>query len=239
MRSRGTPPPRSASNALHHAAWVARCVGHGSLAPLGPDDLHTLSVFLTPVTFERGDVLFRSGRPSEAVWIVQHGRVALFSGSGNDRIIISVLRPGDVDGDLPLLLGMSTPYDAEAMEQVECLRLDAASFDLLLEHRPAVARRWLNSVAGRLSASQQRLAELLGLSLPEQIARVLLDEAQDGEVAFSQATIAALLGARRQSVNKVLRDFGRRGAVDVGYRSISILDRSVLTAVSGRSAAPG
>jgi len=62
---------------------------------------------------------------------------------------------------------------------------------------------------------------------------VLLDEEEDGEVAFSKATIAALLRTRRQSVNRVLRELGRHGAIDAGYRSIAILDRSLLAVVAG------
>jgi CRP/FNR family transcriptional regulator, cAMP and macrophage regulator len=42
-------------------------------------------------------------------------------------------------------------------DQVDCLLIAAASFDRLLAVHPAVARRWLSSVASCLAAAQSRL----------------------------------------------------------------------------------
>jgi CRP-like cAMP-binding protein len=97
-----------------------------------------------------------------------------------------------------------------------------------------VARRWLTSIAGRLAASQQRLIDLLGVPLPQQVARVLLDESDGGQVPYAQATIAALLGARRPSVNKVVKDLESRGLLTVAYRRITVEDAAKLAAFAGR-----
>jgi CRP-like cAMP-binding protein len=67
----------------------------------------------------------------------------------------------------------------------------------------------------------------------EQVAGLLLDEADErGEVHLSQATIAGLLGASRQSVNEALAELRERGAVETGYRVIRLVDRAAATAVS-------
>jgi CRP-like cAMP-binding protein len=97
----------------------------------------------------------------------------------------------------------------------------------------------LTAIAGRLASSQQRLVDLLGAPLAQQVARVLVDEAVDDELPYSQATIAALLGARRPSVNKVLKDLQHRRLIEVGYRTIEILDPPGLRAAGGRPAGQG
>ena len=88
-------------------------------------------------------------------------------------------------------------------------------------------------VAQRQAASQLRLAGLLGRPLAEQAAALLSDEAQDGAVALSQQILAAMLGVRRPSLNKILKDFERRGLIELGYRAITIHDPAGLTRQAG------
>jgi CRP-like cAMP-binding protein len=194
-----------------------------------------LSAVLETVVLARGAVAFEEQRAADAVWIVRSGSLGLYAGPPPDQVLLSVLRPGDVDGDIPLLLAMPFQYQAVALDDATCLRLSAASFRELLGARPAIAGRWLVSVAARLARSQQRLIDLLGVALPAQVARVLLDEMIDDRVPYSQATVAALLGARRPSVNKVVKQLERRGIVSVGYRSISVVDVGALASVADRA----
>ncbi len=51
----------------------------------------------------------------------------------------------------------------------------------------------------------------------------------------SRSTVAALLGARRPSVNKVVSGLQRRRLIDVGYRWITMLDATALLAQAPRS----
>lgn len=221
--------------ALRAAAWIARCVGRGETAPLRRDDLAILAADLELRPVEPGQVVFAAGQAPKGVWIVRSGLVELAVGSGRRRAVVALLRPGDVDGDIQLLLGMAPPYTARAVEDSDCLFLSAASFERLLALRPAIARRWLSSVAARLASSQARLLGLLGGSLAEQAARLLLEEASDqGLVPLPQRTLAAMLGVQRPSLNKLLRDFQRQGLIELGYRNVRILDSEGLRRRSGR-----
>jgi len=96
-----------------------------------------------------------------------------------------------------------------------------------------ILRRELDPRPTRLANSQTRLVGLLGGTLTAQVARLLLDEAdRDGRIALSQATLAAMLGARRPSVNKVLGELAGAGLIDVAYRSIRVVDRARLAALA-------
>jgi CRP-like cAMP-binding protein len=112
------------------------------------------------------------------------------------------------------------------------LHLPGPAFEQLLLARPAIGRRWLSSVAGRLAGSHDRLIAMLGRSLPAQLAALLLDEAESGVVELPQRTVAAMLGVARPSPNTVLNDFKRRGHVELGYGSVHLLDTAALTAIS-------
>ncbi|MDW5612875.1 MULTISPECIES: Crp/Fnr family transcriptional regulator [Mycolicibacterium] len=218
---------------IRHAAWVARCVGRGAAAPLHPTDLVALAGSLEPRQCVSGAVLFSLGQDPTGVWIVRQGQVELVVGSGRRRAVVDVLRGGDVDGDIPLLLDMPMAYTARALEDSTCLYLDRANFEELLAGHPNIARRWLSSVAQRVSAGQARLIALLGRPLPAQVAQLLLDESTDGTVQLAQRTLSAMLGVQRPSLNKVLKEFERDGLIAVGYAEISIVDVNGLGARAG------
>lgn len=187
---------------------------------------------LGAVGLPSGGVLFRGDDPSSVgVWIVRQGRVELSVGSGRRRVVVGVLRPGDVEGDIPLLLGHPVPYTARALDDVTCLHLTGPAFESLLAERPAIGRRWLSSIADRLATSQGRLIALLGRSLPAQLAGLLLDEAENDMVMLPQRTVAAMLGVARPSLNKVLKEFERHGHISVGYGSVQIRDTAALARV--------
>jgi CRP-like cAMP-binding protein len=192
-----------------------------------------LASSLEPRRLEPGGVLFSAGTGPGGVWLVRSGLVELSVGSGRKRAVLAVLREGDVDGDIPLLLRMPPPYTARALDRVDCLYLSPPEFDRLLVGHGQLARRWLTSVAVRLANSQVRLVGLLGGSLTSQTARLLVDEADAaGAIALSQATLAAMLGAQRPSVNKVLREFVAARLIEVSYRNIRVLDRDRLAALA-------
>jgi len=223
------PVPGSISEAqIRQAAWVARCVGRGRSAPLQPADVTALASVLAVRKFGPGSMLFGGGRGS-GVWIVRDGRIELSVGSGRRRAVVQLLRPGDVDGDIQLLLEMPLPYTGRAVSEVTCLFLAPEDFEELLATRPAIARRWLSSVAQRLAASQGRVLALLGGSLAAQAAGLLAEEAVDGRVELPQRTLAAMLGVARPSLNKVLKDLERDGLIRISYAAIEVLDHARLT----------
>src|SRR5262249_16478107 len=182
-----------------------------------------LAAMLAVRTFRPGSVVC-GGRLASGVWIVRDGRIELSVGSGRRRAVVQLLRPGDVDGDIQLLLEMPLPYTGRAVSGVTCLFLAREDFERLLGDHPAIARRWLSSVAERLAASQARVLGLLGGSLTAQACKLLTDEAVSGRVELPQRTLAAMLGAQRPSLNKVLKDLEHDGLIRISYGAVEIRD---------------
>jgi CRP-like cAMP-binding protein len=230
------PPPLRGPDpaAIRAAAWVARCVGHGELAPLRPTDVAALAGHLQGRRLRAGGVMFRAGDTSAGVWLLQAGVVELTVGAGRRRAVVGLLKPGSVDGDIGLLLSMPAAYTARALSDADCLFLNPAGFDRLLAEHPAIGRRWLTSVAARLANAQHRMLSLLGASLTQQAAQLIADEADNGTVTLPQRTLAAMLGVARPSLNKTLRALERDGLLQLGYRSITILDPARLTKATHR-----
>jgi CRP-like cAMP-binding protein len=78
--------------------------------------------------------------------------------------------------------------------------------------------------------------DLLAGGLDAQVAALLTRQAEQGVVRLSQAVLAELLGARRTSINRVLKRFETAGWVRLGYGEVEILDPAGLLALPDRPA---
>ena len=219
---------------VQHYAWLARSFGRTDYLLLSPDDLAALGAAGEYVTKYPGTHLFRQGEASEAAYVIQRGRVELYRGDRSEALIVARAGEGSVIGDIALF--RSEPYlqSARAVEPVTALRLERDRLLPLLIERPVIALRWLVAGLSQLERTQRRVLGLMRRTVLEQVAGLLLNEADArGEVHLSQASIAGLLGASRQSVNEALAELKSRGAVETGYRVIRLLDRSTARATAG------
>ncbi len=128
-----------------------------------------------------------------------------------------------------------TPYvsSAKAVDGVRAFRFSRDRLLPELTRHPAVCLRWLVAGLRQLEETQRRVIRLMHKTVLSQVADLLAEEGQNRtDVALSQATIAALLGVSRQSVNEALGRLRAQNAVETGYRSIRILDRDQLLRVA-------
>lgn len=212
--------------------WVACCLGRGKLSPLTKRDVEALALELGTQHFAAGATVFKQGAAPASVHIVSRGAIELSRGTGDDRVVFEVLGPGDVFGDVPLLLQMLEPFDAKAASDSQVLAIDAKTLLELLASRPALNQRWLVSMADRMSRLQERIAELLAGGLDAQVAALLIHRADGESVVLSQSAIAKLLGSRRSSVNRILRQLETEEIVELSYRTIRIVDRTALAEIA-------
>lgn len=218
-----------------HFAWLARSFGRRDYLPLTPADLDALAEVSEAVEKYQGTHLFKEGEPSAAAYVVQQGTVELYRGSGRSRRVVGRVAEGAVIGDIAMFKGEPYISSAQAVDAVRAVRLGRDRLlPVLIEH-PVIALRWLVAGLDQLESTQRRVLRLMQRTVKEQVAELLLDEADRyGEVHLSQAALATLLGASRQSVNEALGEIRAAGAAETGYRLITITDVAALSAIAGR-----
>jgi|SRR5579884_2272504 len=222
---------------VDHAAWIAvhlGRLGQPELAPLAAEDVAELAAEVRHDEYDAGAFLFRTGEPPSRIHIIRRGAVELSCNLHSRPVVLQILRPGEVVGDVPLFLRMTESFDAIALEDSEVLSIDSLTLHRLLARRPQLAWRWMLSVSSRMASAQARLVELLAGGLEAQIALVLLDRADDhGVVRLRQGILAELVGGRRPSVNRVLKRLEAQGLVGLRYGHVQILDGPGLAALTG------
>ncbi len=219
--------------------WLAEVLRGGAAIPLGQADLVELAKVLRRVELTAGTVLYGEGRPPRGTWIVERGCVELSEGSGAGRSVVGVIRDGAIVGDIPLLLNIPPPFTARCSEDLLGWFLPGDEFRRLLGTFPSLAIAWLCNVSGRLQQTRSRVLVVLGRSLPQRLAGILLEEAVDGVVRLPQRTLAQMLGVQRTSVNKTLKDFEEGGLVILGYGLVRLADPARLEAIAAGAPAGG
>jgi len=224
---------------LRHAAWMARCLGRGGLFPFTGEEIELLATSIGVRRFGAGAPLIHEGKAVEFMGLIEAGEVELYRRTALRRVALQILREGDLLGDIPFFCRMPAPFSARAVSDAVVIEIDRDTLTRLLETRPALANRFMFSLASRLERIQRRLLQLTTGDLRSQVATLLLDEVGDGSgpLRLPQATLAELLGATRPSVNRVLKVLESEGLLRLTYRHIEVRDAGGLRVVAaGRKA---
>jgi CRP-like cAMP-binding protein len=220
-----------------HFAWLARSFGRTDYLPLTNGDLAALAGVGEYVDKYPGTHLFKEGSEADAAYVIQHGQVELYRNRREKRRVIAHVSDGAVIGDTAMFQNRPHMSSAQAIAAVSAFRMEREKLvPVLLEH-PRIAMRWLIAGLNQLESTQRRVMRLMHRTIREQVAEMLQEEVDPyGEIQLSQATLAMLLGASRQSVNEALSELRRQGAIETGYRVIRVVDPDVLDGIVGADA---
>jgi CRP-like cAMP-binding protein len=120
-----------------------------TLRVLGEISLRMLAFASESRELSRGDVLFNAGEPSDSGFIVQRGSFEVASHDGAKYKVVA--RPGDMLGELALVVPMPRPATVTALEDSAVIRIARSMFQRVLESDPAAARRLRDEFAARVS----------------------------------------------------------------------------------------
>jgi CRP/FNR family transcriptional regulator, cyclic AMP receptor protein len=202
-------------------------------APLPVEVLDTLRSHATVRDLTRNEWLFRKGDESDALYVIQEGRIAIATQSGDGReTVLAVLDDGALFGELPLFDDAPRSADARSLTDTRVIELAYEPVRAVLRERPELLWVIVRLVVQRLRATDEALADAVFLDVPARTAKRLLDLAGDDDrftLPVTQEELAAIVGASRERVNKAISLFVRLGwlAID-GRSSYRILDREAL-----------
>lgn len=182
---------------------------------------------------DKGDLLFQQGDPSDTLFVVLDGQVAVATRSNDGReSLVAVLESGGVFGDMGMFDGEPRSADARALDDSRVLGIPYTDVRAALEARPELLWVVARVLAQRLRATDEALADAVFLDVPARTAKRLLELAGDSDavdVPMTQEDLAGLVGASRERVNKALSLFLRVGWLEQrGRGSYRILDRAAL-----------
>jgi CRP-like cAMP-binding protein len=189
-------------------------------------------------TYHRGQYLWYQGDPGDHLVVISTGlvKVVLTSESGNEVLFVTLGRHETV-GELAILDGSPRSASVVAVEPTTVVMLPRASVLEVMASHPAVLDAVLRSLGQLVRRLTEQTGGLVFLDLAGRVAKVLLQLAQRHarddqhavlDVGLSQSDIAAMVGATRPAVNRILQLFASRGLISVDGRVIVLRDPSGL-----------
>ena len=129
------------------------------LAPLAEAEMTEIAERLEYAPFARGDIITKQGGPANWLYIVAFGEAEVqYEGDDGPPQHVGILRPGEFFGEMALLTGDARAATVIARTDVECYRLDRASFQALLLRRPELADQ-VGQVMGSRRGDLERARE--------------------------------------------------------------------------------
>ena len=203
-------------------------------ASLSDDDLHRLAGTGRTRTYRKGQYLWYQGDPGDTLLVVCDGRLKIVLGSETgDEAVLHSVGGCEVLGELAVLDGAPRSASVVALERTTALVLPRASvFDAMARH-PAVLDAMLRALGRLVRRLTEQNGDLVFLDLGGRLAKLLLRlaegraPAEDGVVLdthLNQSELAAMIGATRPAVNRVLHLFADRGLITVDGQVIVLKD---------------
>jgi CRP-like cAMP-binding protein len=187
--------------------------------------------------FAAGDFLVREGEPGDSLHVVVEGlvRIVMTSPEGGE-VTVTRLGPGDCIGEFALFDGQPRSASAIAATPTQTFVVTRNDFSAWVSQRPAAALALLETLSLRLRKTNQGLADVMFLDVPHRLAKQLAamcdaagrNHGPEIKLKTTQAELASLLAVTRESVNKELHNFARRGWLRTSRGMVVVLDAEAL-----------
>ena len=195
-------------------------------------------------TFPHNAVIYRPGDASDRVYLLKTGRVRLMRlGRNSQRSVVSILRPGDLFGELFRPEGTPVEELAVSAGEAEVWSIEGRDFRAQLEARPTLAVDVVRAYAERVRSLRKRVLGLTFKEVPARLADTLLTRAaahgergpHGGETdlrGITQQDLADLVGASRSFVSTLINEMKRDGMLGNVGRILCVRDQKALRKIA-------
>jgi CRP-like cAMP-binding protein len=210
---------------------------------LNPKERSELAARARMRNFRAGETIFLMGASGDSMMAVLDGnvRISVPSPEGKE-IVLAIIQPGEVFGEIAVLDGKERTAEAAAMTDCTLAVLERRDVLAFLESNPTGWPRLVDLLCARLRHSDRQIAEMAFLQLPVRLAKALLRMADmaaglagaraGARIRLTQRELGNIVGMTRESVNKCLREWQRKGIIRIEDNAIIIVKRDELEEVA-------
>ncbi len=211
-----------------------------------PEELDEIIGFASERRVARGVTIFNKDDPGTSMMAVMAGSVRVGSVSMEGKeVTLTVIRPGEIFGEIALLDGKARSADAVAIEDTTLLVVERKHFLPFLMRHETLIERVLALMCERLRRTTLHVEEVSLFDVRARLARVLVKLAADYgrrkndspsaeiriELKLSQGELGKLVASSRESVNKQIRIWREEGILDTDAGFLVIRNLRALQAL--------
>jgi CRP/FNR family cyclic AMP-dependent transcriptional regulator len=210
---------------------LALLLNHFLFRDLPVPVLEHLSSYMKTRKVTKGATIFSKGDAGTGLLGVLNGavKVSIASAEGKD-IVLNVFHEGEIFGEIALLDGRPRTADATAMSNCELVVIERRDFVPFLQDHADVTLKFIEILCARLRRTSEQVQDLTFLNLPTRLAKTLIQLAVESDgstakrkVTITQREISQMIGRSRESTNKQLRVWAKRGWIKLERGGVSVL----------------
>ncbi|HMD39259.1 MAG TPA: Crp/Fnr family transcriptional regulator [Candidatus Acidoferrum sp.] len=189
--------------------------------------------------YPEGAVLFLEKQEPRGVFVLCEGEVKLsISSSGGKTLILRIAKPGEALGLMSTLAGVPYEVTAETIRPCRVAHIGREDFLEFIAKHPDVYQGVVRQMTSLYEGACRQLRTVgLSASVPERLARLLLEWSEDGKeteegtpvrVRLTHEEIAELIGTTRETVTRTLSQFKSKNLVAMHGSNLMISNRAAL-----------
>jgi len=193
---------------------------------LDADDLKRLAGIARQTALSTGDTLFDQGDESDGLYVIVEGILRIYLTADDSReATINLLEDGEVIGEISLLDGLPRSAGVAALTDAKLIFIPREPFLELLGSSKKLAEQIILTLCERLRAANAQVDQAIFHDLRHRLIVLLRQLAiihghVEKDVAvvdldLTQGTLAQMLGASREAVNKQLRALIKEGRIEM------------------------
>ncbi len=216
---------------------------------LSPGEMARLLNVVEQLDLPRHHQIFGPGSPNHSLYFIERGsiRVTRPSPDGKSFVILSLLGPGDLLGDID---AYEDTHDcsAETLEECRIYILSRRDFEALVRDNPGFALCLIHVLADRLKQAQARIEDLVFRQVPSRVAKLFMNLAENHgkmtptgiilDLPLTHQEIADIVGSSRVTVTQVLNRFRAMNWVAIKSKRVTIHDVEALEDLIASDANP-
>jgi CRP-like cAMP-binding protein len=199
---------------------------------------------ISPHHYEKDEYLFWEGEPAEWLVFVAEGQVKMIKHSESGReTILATFGPGQIVGEVGVLVGEVYPATAQALESASTLSIRRDEYIEMVRRKPELAWALIQELGRRLQGAHEAIRSLAVEKVERRVARVVLrmantagERLDDGtvriSVPLSRQDIADMAGTVIETAIRALSKFQKQGLIETREGYIVLLQPHQLVAIA-------
>lgn len=111
--------------------------------------------------FADDELLFCEHEPGDELFIIQKGKIKITKIVDNNEVLLAVLKPGDIFGEMAILENKPRSASAISFGESECLVVSKNNFEGMVKKNPQLGTKLITLLSERIWKAYRQLANIL------------------------------------------------------------------------------
>lgn len=194
------------------------------------------------IVYEPGAFIHLLHEQSPRLYFLIRGRCRgfLLNDQGNE-ITLEVIPSGRVFGESSLINRYDEQIHLQAVTKCELISISKTALTALMREHPDLAWTIMERLVETIDSLSQQVKRLTMLKGASRLADYLLAVTEDpdpdlgilnGMIPYSHMDLALVLGMRRETVSRLLKEFESQGCLKLGYGKITVINQNKLSRIA-------